>query len=318
MQQRTIIQLTLLSVLILISAACAKVPYQYTPVIDNPSSLKLKAEEAQIERGEPYSVIDFIGCYQPFALLSKLILWNWKIENHDLSPETEQALVKYLADNHLADVKVRLNQYSPGDEFSRLYNNTEVGFGWRYTLGLISVLSYTILPGRIFGGDSYNPYTNSISLYSDHPAVALHEGGHSKYFTPLEYKGTSAFFYMLPLVSLYFEAEATGDAIGYTKAVCSTEMEEKAYKVLYPAYGTYVGGEFANMLSYWTTVNGLVGLAAVIPGHIAGRIKAANVEDSCAKPPEPQNTELLSAGNTPGGENEVNTQDEGKNEPSPE
>ncbi len=278
-------QLIVLGSLVLMFPACAKIPYRYGPAEEQASVLQPAADEKQITCGEPYTVIDFIGRYQPFALLSKLILWNWSIENHEITPETEQALADYCTKNHLNVVKVRLNEYSPGGEFRRLLDNSNVGAGWRYTIGMLSVFFYTVLPGRIFGGDNYNPYTNTISLYSDHRAVALHEGGHAKYFASLKYKGTSAFLYMLPLASLYFEAEATGDAIGYAKAECDAGLEERSYKVLYPAYGTYLGGGLVEMTSFWSNINELLMLAAVIPGHAVGRIKAAHVENAC--PAEP-------------------------------
>lgn len=43
-----------------------------------------------------------------------------------------------------------------------------MGWGWRYSIGMLSWLQYTLLPGRLFGGDHYNPYSNTISLYSDY------------------------------------------------------------------------------------------------------------------------------------------------------
>ena len=53
----------------------------------------------------------------------------------------------------------------------------------------IANMFYTAFPERIFaafpfigGGDHYNPYTNTINIYSDHRAIVLHEGGHAKDF----------------------------------------------------------------------------------------------------------------------------------------
>jgi hypothetical protein len=148
-----------------------------------------------------------------------------------------------------------------------------VGAGWRYTVGILSALGYTILPGRLFGGDNYNPYTNTINLYSDLPAVALHEGAHAKDFAVREYKGTYAFLYMWPIVPLYTEAVATSDVLSYLWANADTEGEQAAYKVLYPAYATYVTGPFVD----YTTPEGWIALAGVIPGHAIGRWKAWSI-----------------------------------------
>ena len=49
-----------------------------------------------------------------------------------------------------------------------------------YAIRSYYAVFYTIFPGRVFGGDRYNPFTNTINLYSDHPSIALHEAAHAK------------------------------------------------------------------------------------------------------------------------------------------
>ena len=124
-----------------------------------------------------------------------------------------------------------------------------------------------LLPGRLFPwGDYYNPFTNTVHLYSDHPAVALHEAGHVHDFSSRRYKGTYAAIRLIPFVDLYQEYKATKEAIGYLKEIHDQSTELSAYKILYPAYGTYVG-------SYIFAPIGTVGGALL--GHVAGRSKAA-------------------------------------------
>jgi hypothetical protein len=262
------------------TASCATVPYSYGTEGRAEPDL-LWPGEAQISRGEPIGWLDGLGHYV-FSLPSKLILWNWDVDRHRISPETEEAMRRYLEDNGLHGVKVRLNQYDPGDEWRRLFENQSVGWFWRYTLGILTVGFYTIFPGRLFGGDNYNPYTHTINIYSDDPAILLHEAGHAKDFARRKYKGSYAALRILPLVPLYHEAVATGDAIGYTIDKQQRTEQKDAYKVLYPAYGTYVSGEGAR----WFPLNYLeslaIALAGAIPGHIAGRIAASRVEDEPA------------------------------------
>jgi hypothetical protein len=231
-------------------------------------------DEPQISRGEPNVVVDGLGNYL-FSLPEKLILWNWKMGSHDISPETEAVMQTYLERNQLKEVKVRLNEYAPIGEWRRLVNNDGVGAGWRYSLGLLSWLFYTILPGRLLGGDAYNPYTNSIYLYSDVPAVALHEGGHAKDIAGRNWKGSRAALYILPTAPLFIEARATNDALGYSLDT-DPKLLDSGYKVLYPAYGTYVGSE---ALGAVPIVGTLIGAVGAIPGHILGRIKASNVRE---------------------------------------
>lgn len=255
------------------ATGCATVPYRYGRDIEKADTLRLKPGEPQFERGRPNAFIDGVGWV--LGIPSKIILLNKKMDNHAISPHTEEALLRYLATNDLRNVKVRINQYAPIREWRRLVRNKSVAWGWRYTLGAITWAFETILPGRLFGGDRYNPYSNTISLFSDHKAVAIHEGGHAKDFAQRTYKGTYAFAYVLPFAALYHEAQATGDAVGYLREERPAGEEKGAYKVLYPAYGTYIGGSFSRyVLPEWW-----IYAAAVVPGHVAGRWKATTVDE---------------------------------------
>ncbi|MFH0953626.1 MAG: hypothetical protein V1873_04785 [Verrucomicrobiota bacterium] len=267
-------------------SSCASVPYQHDRPADHVSTFKLRPGEPQVERGMPLGLLDGLGWV--IGIPSKIILLDRRMDNHYISPETEEALVRYLQANSLTEVKVRLNEYAPIGEWSRLFRNKDVCWAWRYTLGTLSLLGYTLLPGRLLGGDNYNPYTDTISIYSDHPAVARHEGGHSKDFARRTYKGTYGALYMLPFFALYPEALATGDAIGYLRTDDTAETEKQAYKVLYPAYGTYIGGNFGQFFPAYSTV---IYLGVVIPGHVLGRIKAAGVDERrAAEPPVHEQT----------------------------
>lgn len=263
---------------LLVNASCASTPYRFASDIEGPHDLKLSPGEPQTERGKPHRLLDGLGHYL-FSLPSKLILWNWKVDNHNISEETEAILMAYLEANDLHNVKVRLNQYAPGAEWRRLVQNNGMAPGWRYSLGAISLVYYTAFPGRLFGGDNYNPYTNTINLYSDLPAIALHEAGHARDFTSRcrNYRGFYALIYILPFGPLHHEAVASGEAIGYLRETENPEVEKSAYKLLYPAYATYIGGEAAQWAPspYYYPIM----IATVVPAHIAGRIKAAYVKD---------------------------------------
>ncbi len=202
------------------------------------------ASESQIERGKPRPVIDAIGWV--WGIPSKILLWDRRMENHDVSPATQQTIENYLADNGLDEVKVRLNQYRPIDDWRRLTRNTSVAWPWRYTFGAISVLGETVIPGRLFGGDHYNPYTGTIHLYSDVPAVALHEGAHAKDFARRTYPGTYAAAYLI--TPLWHERVATNDALAYADFSGDPKLQVETRQVLYPAYGTYVGSSLGNFV----------------------------------------------------------------------
>ncbi len=219
MAMRKLRQLScLLAVLaLLLVAGCASVPYRQGVSFDDPYLAARSDDAVEIVRGRPHAFLDAADWIWPGSLLSKLILWDWRVDRHQIGAETERVVRNYLTVNELPHVKVRLNQYAPGDELLRTIRNRSVGAGWRYTLGMVSWLQYTVLPGRFFGGDHYNPYANSINLYSDIPAIAVHEGGHAKDFTGRKWKGTYAFTYQIPFVNLYHEARASNDALGYLR-----------------------------------------------------------------------------------------------------
>tara|TARA_R110002111_G_scaffold262851_2_gene341825 strand:- start:19680 stop:20711 length:1032 start_codon:yes stop_codon:yes gene_type:complete len=254
-------------------AGCATTPYVYQTSLVPQPEMEFAEGESQIERGRPKRILDGIGWV--VGVPGKVLLWNRRVDNHDVSPETEAAIADYLEKNHLDQVKVRINEYDPLGEWRRLRKNKSVGWGWRYTAGTLTALSYTLLPGRIVGGDNYNPFTNTISLYSDLPAIALHEGGHAKDFSSRKYKGTYAVVTSLPVLSLWPESIATNDALGYLRAEENYAQEEEAYRVLYPAYATYLAGAASPLLPFSDLA---VTAGAVIPGHIVGRWKANEVK----------------------------------------
>ena len=253
-----------LSVLSLVAAlGCASVPY-VPAAAESDETVPLGGDDPRVERGRPQVFVDGLGHYL-FSLPSKLALLSWHVENHDVSPETEVALLEYLDLNRLCRVKVRINQYAPGGEYRRLFRNRDVGAGWRYTLGLLTVTLYTIFPERVFGGDNYNPFTNTVHLYSDESAIALHEGGHAKDFAETTHKGLYAAVRLLPVVPLYQEGAATADAVSYLHAE-DPSREPKAYPLLWSAWGTYLAGE----VTQWF-VEGPIVYAIVIPVAWIGR-----------------------------------------------
>jgi hypothetical protein len=222
----------------------------------------------QLERGAPVPPVDVLG--NIFSLPLKLLLWSWQFNLHSISPQTEEELIAFLDAKDLPafeDAKFRLNQYKPGQDLSRLVKNRHVAWPYRLLIGFpITLVFDVLLPGRLFPwGDYYNPYTNTVHLYSDHPAVALHEAGHVYDFAGRRYKGTYAFIRLIPFVDLYQEYQATDTALDYLKEVRARETELRAYKILYPAYGSYAG-------SYLFPPIGT--LAGVLIGHAAGRTTA--------------------------------------------
>ena len=232
----------------------------------------MRENDPQIERGQPRPIIDAVGTI--IGIPSKIILWNRRIENHSISAETQADLETYLMHNGLEHVKVRLNQYRPLEDWRRLTRNKTVAAPWRYTFGAVVTAGETIVPGRIFGGDHFNPYTNTLHIYSDVSAVALHEAAHAKDFSRRKYQGSYAAVYALPFAPLYHESIATSDVLAYLEILEDPVKQEEAYRTLFPAYGTYIGNSAGTIFPRYS--NPLF-MAAVISGHIDGRMRAKRI-----------------------------------------
>jgi len=231
--------------------------------------------EAQMERGAPRPIIDGFGWV--WGIPSKIMLWNRKVENHNISLETEALLAEYMATNGLTDIKVRLNQYRPIDDFRRLTRNTSVAWPWRYSFGAVSVLGETVIPGRLFGVDHYNPYTGTIHLYGDVPSIAFHEAAHAKDFSNRKHPGNYAAIYLLPAVPLWHERVATNDVLSYVQYRHDPRLVRDAYHTLYPAYGTYMG----NAVGYaFPRFSNPIYLGGVLAGHAMGRSQVPSLDEA--------------------------------------
>lgn len=248
----------------------------------------------QIERGRPHMLVDGVGWV--FGVPEKIALWDRRASNHDVSPETEQKLAEYLAAYDMESTKVRINQYAPGDEWRRLVDNKSVGAGWRYTFGAVRTLGYTILPGRIFsglvGGDSYNPYTDSIYVYSDIPAIAVEQGAQAKNVRWRENPGTYASIYSLPVLTLFPAKAAKSEVYEYVALNGTYDEQLAARDALYPKYGSEVGGQAAFIVPGSQFVLSMAGagvghvIDAVTPAPAAGTEPFAQAAAKFQQPTE--------------------------------
>lgn len=270
-------------VALLVCGACATTPYEYAGAEHRGREL-LRQEEPRVGRGAPAPFLDALG-HWVLSIPSKLLLLNLKVDNHDISDETEQALLEYLDRNNLCDVKVLINAYDVDGQWSRLFRNREIHGFWRYSFGILTLVGYTAFPGRAFGGDAYNPFTNSLYIHSDLVPVVLHEGGHAKDFADRKRKGFYAAVRILPLVPLFQEATATGDALGYQRD--QGQDERGSYPLLWGAWGSYVGGEAGRFGGPWWLRVASFPVAWL--GKLTGWVWSKTMVDPpVAGPPRPQ------------------------------
>jgi hypothetical protein len=268
------------------AAGCALEPYQYGRGWHEPPTATPAPSDTdsapQICEGRPNKLVDGVGWV--LGIPGKVLLWDRRVNNHAVSADTTTEVSDYLEQNQLPDVCVRVNQYAPGEEWRRLRENQNVGAGWRYTLGTLSLVGYTLIPGRLVGRDRYNPYTNSLYVYSDIPSLAIQSAAYAKDVHLRNRPGTYAAVNELPVVSLWHDTVNTNDALGYVRASASCDEQAEAQRILYPYYGARVGGSVG---SIWGPDLLLVAGGAVI-GHVTGRLQTQRV-------PTPDETVATSA-----------------------
>lgn len=244
---------------------CATTPYRFGRFHHERDD---QPKQVQVEYGRPQKTLDNIAW--AMGLWSRLLPLNSHVNIHDISEKTEDKLIAYLEDNDLADVLVRVNQYDPKGEWRRLRENDRIGPGWKYTAGLLSMAHYTLLPGRVFGGDQYNAFTNTLYINSDVPAVVLHEAAYAKDIHSRSMPGSYAVFNELPLLSMWRHTKGVNDVLGYAQLNDDWNIERETYRVVYPQMGvqsTAVGGPF---LHFWDGI--LLSVGGAVVGHATGQV----------------------------------------------
>ena len=220
----------------------------------------------QLVRGRKMPILDATG--SALGTLNKIALWDRRADNHNISPRTERAVVQYLQQNGLRSTLVRSNQYDPIGEWTRLTQNKSMAAGWRYTFGTYDWLKYTLLPGRLTGGDWYNPFSDTVHLYSDIPAIGVAKAAYSKDVHSRPDPALYAASQDLPLIGLYHENIANQESINFNRSFGGPAGEAEANRILYPDLAGAIGAQTLGFLPYGSTF----GRAA---GAILGRTARA-------------------------------------------
>ncbi len=274
MNQKRLLPIATLILSIQFSTGCQALKPRQIEVRSQQVAPELLAiNDVPIEVGREYPLLDGVGWV--LGIPGKILLWDRRVDNHSISDDTLSVMEDYLAQSNLQHVKVRANQYAPLKDWQRLRANKTVAWPWRYTLGTLSVAGEAIVPGRLFGGDHFNPFTQTIHLYSDIPAIAVHEGGHAKDFTRRKYQGTYAAAYLL--VPMWHETLASEDAFAYIQARGEINRMMEANRILYPAYGTYLGNAIGSFVPDYSSP---LYLGCVVAGHVNGRMLNRKLERS--------------------------------------
>lgn len=270
----------------LAGSGCAATSYRYGRF--HPREPEgVSREPVVVEYGRPHKTLDRLGWL--VGLPDRVFTLNPKTDNHDTSPETIDKLRAYLEQNDISDVYVAVNDYNPKDQWRRLQENHRISPLWRYTAGTANWLGYTLFPNRVFGGDEYIPYTNTLIVSSDVPSLLLAEAAYAKDVRGRRFPGCYAAINDLPVLSLWRHSRATSDVLSYARDQGDWETEQEGYHVLYPEIGSTTFGP----ASHFVPVAGpFLSAGGALVGHAAGRSVAAVqqpkiISAAPAAPPEP-------------------------------
>lgn len=212
-------------------------------------------------------------------------------EEESPSQATVGRTAGYLEEHGVSDVKIAVHDYDPSGEWRRLRENRSMSAGWKYTFGTGAWLSDTLFPRRVWGGDRYNPYTRTLHLNSNELALTLHQAAYAKNLKAGGAPGFQAAAGNLPLASFWKEWKNTSEVVRYAQAQRDWEIEQQAYRRLYPR----VGSEMATTALPLTPISSpfvkpLFGLGGSLVGYAAGRrvesLRKAELKAQGTLPPQ--------------------------------
>lgn len=212
--------------------------------------------------------------------------------------EARQASVEkaqeYLLCNQLNDMHIDVREYDPAAQWKRLRANDRIHPVWKYTGGLVSHTQYTLLPDRVFHTDTYNPYTNTLSIGSTEPSSVLYQSAVAKVIRTKRYPGAFTTACYLPIVPLYRDVLVANDALSYARTRQDWLTERQLYPEIYGRFGADVISQTTSIIpgmSYlpfyyrplMTIGGGLVGTAT---GRFVLRQRESEIRNLSVKPPE--------------------------------
>jgi len=249
--------------LLLVASGCAKLPYQYGRNAGTATD-----QAVAVHYGDAHPRLD---------KAARVVQWPKRLFKRDkladpgeVSTETVESLTTYLEKNDLMDVNVDVREYRPAEQWARLRHNAEISPGMRYTFGSLGVLRYTLLPDRVFSHNAYYPYTNTLSLNSNEPGLALHEAAIAKAVSQRRLPGLYAATVALPGLSLGPRIEATSDVLSYAQTEADWKLEKETYQHVYPRIVGQGGDAASTFVPVWWAGPAL-SLAGSAAGKVAGK-----------------------------------------------
>lgn len=244
---------------------CASDSYRYGQF----RPISAAAPPLVVDRGEPHPHLDRMRDVVQFP--RKLFRFG-RPDSRPTTDEVEQTVVTYLEKNDLTDVAVEVGEYEPSRQWQRLRENQRVGPLWKYSVGSLTIVGYSLLPGRVFGIDCYNPFTDTLCINSRNPPKALFEAARAKALRSEQFVGSSVVLSSLPVIRSVADIRQSSDVLSYLRAEEQWELETAAYPELYAGIGKEAIG-----LAGWFIPFDLgpgLGFGGRLLGNATGRVVA--------------------------------------------
>lgn len=224
---------------IVLLSGCAQTPYRYGRFTTPPlGENTLDQGPISVARGTPHKRLDRIRNLVEWP--SRFFMKTPKRDSYAPLPNTEESVLRYLDENDLRDVYVDFNYYDPAERWRRLRDNQRIAPGWKYTAGTLVWLGYTILPGRAWGYDSYDPFSNSVQVNSDQQPFALAEAAYAKDVHARNMPGAYSALTSVVGFSAWRRAIGVNDVVGYAREQRNWELEKDSIQQLYPLLGAEI------------------------------------------------------------------------------
>jgi hypothetical protein len=180
--------------------------------------------------------ISFIG-----NLPNKLWFFSKDIGNYPRQ-KTQDYISEYVKESGLENTTIRVGHSAVFEDLKRIKEEESVKNMSAFSrfLYLTYTGAVTLVGGlisKLTRSDNYNPFTKTAVIYSDVPAIAIHELAHAKDYQSKKHPVLYNLSRLLHPFLFFQEGKASIDAHEYIK---SKDKNEKTNRYLIPAFLSYV------------------------------------------------------------------------------
>ena len=204
----------------------------------------------------------------------------------------------YLDDNGLKGVYIDIREYDPRQQWQRLIDNDRVSPVWKYTLGSAYHLGYSIFPGRAFGYDRYNPFTNTLSINSARPSNTLFTAGYVKQTYDQRYPGTYVAANLLPIMPLIRDTSIANDVLTYSHVQQEWRLKQELYPLVYGRMGGDVVSQATSLFPSMSYMPFYMSPLLTRAGEVPGRVVGTAIDDHEEKKRDDMEGSIPIPGNT--------------------